>query len=91
MDDEWWLAIQREKRTEILSLLHHSKTAEHPGMSQMKLTVSSRFYRPRMRDDIENWIRCYQLCTMVKGGPRRQRARLQQEWNGALFDRVAFD
>ncbi len=28
---------------------------------------------------------------MAKRGPRRQRAPLQQEINGALFDRVAFD
>ncbi len=28
---------------------------------------------------------------MVKRGPRRQRAPLQQELNGALLDRVAFD
>ncbi len=28
---------------------------------------------------------------MAKRGPRRQRAPLQQELSGALFDRVAFD
>ncbi len=49
--------IPQEKRTEILSLLHDSKTAGHPGKSRMKLTVSSRFYWPHMRDDIENWIK----------------------------------
>ncbi|MBL0686804.1 MAG: hypothetical protein JJV94_03140 [Sulfurospirillum sp.] len=54
VDDEWWLVIPREKRTEILSLLHNSKMAGHPDMSRMKLTVGSRFYWPRMRQDIEN-------------------------------------
>ncbi len=58
--------------TEILFLLHDSKTAGHPGMSQRKLTVSSRFYWPRMRDDIENWVKCCRPCTMAKRGPRRQ-------------------
>ncbi len=28
---------------------------------------------------------------MIKRGPRRQRAPLQQEISGSLFDRVAFD
>ncbi len=58
VDDEWRLVIPREKCTEILSLLHDSKTAGHPGMSRMKLTVSSRFYWPHMRDDIKNWTKC---------------------------------
>ncbi len=66
VDDEWRLVIPSEKLTEILSLLHDSKTAGHPGMCWMKLTVSSRFYWQCMRDDIENWIKCCQPCTMVK-------------------------
>ncbi len=40
MSCDWLYA--GKKCTEILSLLHDSKTAGHPGMSQMKLTVSSR-------------------------------------------------
>ncbi len=91
VDDEWRLVIPREKHTEILSLLHDSKTAGHPGMSQVKLTVSSRFYWPRMRDDFENWIKCCRPCTMAKRGIRRQWAPLQQEMNRALFDHVVFD
>ncbi len=86
VDDECLLVILRDKRTEILSLLHDSKTAGHLGISRMKLTVSSRFYCPHMRDDIECWP-----CTMAKRGPRRQQAPLQQELNGAPFDCVAFD
>ncbi len=70
VDDEWRLVIHREKCTEILSLLHNSKTAGHPGMSLMKLTISSRFYWPYMRNDIKNWIRCCRPCTIVKRGPR---------------------
>ncbi len=54
--DEWRLVIPRDKHKEILSLLHSSTKAGHPGMSRMKLTVCSRFYWPRMRNDIENWI-----------------------------------
>ncbi len=42
--DEWRLVIARDKRKEILSLLHESITAGHTGMSQMKLTICSRFY-----------------------------------------------
>ncbi len=58
VDEEWRLVIPQEKHTEILSLLYNRKTAGYPGMSLMKLTVSSRFYWPRMRYDIENWIKC---------------------------------
>ncbi len=89
--DEWRLVIHRDKRKEILSLLHSSTTEGHPGMSRMKLTVCSRFYWPRMRNDIENWIKCCRSCTMAKRGPRRQCAPLQQEISGSPFDCVAFD
>ncbi len=60
-------------------------------MSRMKCTVCSRFYWPRMRNDIENWLKCCQSCTMAKRGPRQQRAPLQQELSRSPFDRVAFD
>ncbi len=52
--DEWRLVIARDKQKEILSLLHNSNTAGHPSMSRMKFTLCSRFYWPRMRNDIEN-------------------------------------
>ncbi len=89
--DEWRLVIPRDKRTEILHLLHDSKTAGHPGMSQMILTVCSRFYWPCMRKDVDNWVTCCQPCSMAKRRPRQQRAPLQQEINGVPFDHVAFD
>ncbi len=89
--DEWRLVIPRDKHKEILSLLHSSNMAGHPGMSRMKLTICSRFNWPRMRNDIENWIKCCQSCTMAKRGPRRQQKPLQQEISGSLFDHVAFD
>ncbi len=89
--DEWRLVIPRDKRKEILSLLHSSTTAGHPGMHRVKLTVCSRFYLPQMRNDIENWIKCCRSCIMAKRGPRRQRALLPQEISGSLFDHVAFD
>ncbi len=68
--DKWRLVIPRDKRKEILSLLHSSTTAGHPGMSHMKLTICSRLYWPRMRNDIENWIKCCRSCTMAKRGHR---------------------
>ncbi len=86
MNDACRLVIARDKPKEILSLLHNSNTAGHPGMSQMKLTICSRFYWPHMRNDIENQVKCCRSCTMAKRGPRRQRAPLQQEINGAPFD-----
>ncbi len=89
--DEWRLVIARDKSNEILSLLHDSTMAGLPGMSGMKLTVCLRFYRPHIRNDIENWVKCCLLCTMAKRGPRRQRAPLQQELSGSAFNHVTFD
>ena len=72
-------------------MLHDSDYAGHPGMSRMKLTIGTRFYWPRMRQDIENWVKCCRSCTMAKRGPKLSRHPLQQELSGAPFDRVAFD
>ncbi len=69
VDEEWRLVIPRDKQSEILSLLHDSKFAGHPGKSRVKLTVGSRFYWHRMRQDILNWIKCCRSCTMAKRGP----------------------
>ncbi len=69
VDDERRLVIPRDKQSEILSLLHDSKFAGHPGMSHIKLTIGSRFYWPCMRQDIENWIKCCRSCTTAKRGP----------------------
>ncbi len=89
--DEWRLVIPGDKQKEILSLLHNSKTTGHPGISRMKLTVCSRFYWLHMRKDVENWVTCCRPWAMAKRGHRRQRTPLQQELNGAPFDRVVFD
>ncbi len=70
--DEWRLVITRDKRMEILSLRHDSKTSGHPGMSRTKLTVCSRFYWLRMRKDVENWVTCCRPSSMAKRGPKRQ-------------------
>ncbi len=53
------LVISRDRCSEILSVLHDNKFAGHLDMSRMKLTVGTRFYWPSMRQDIENWIKCY--------------------------------
>ncbi len=71
VEDPWRLVIPRDKCSEILSMLHDNKCAGHPGMSRMKLTVGTRFYWPRKRQDIENWIKFCQSRMMAKREPKR--------------------
>jgi len=87
----WRYVMPSELRTTIMQLLHDSRWAGHPGMSRMKSTIGSRFYWPRMRGDIEAWIKCCRACAMAKRGKGRGKAPLQQEISGAPFQRVAFD
>ncbi len=47
-------------------------------------------YWPRIRQDIENWIKCCRSCMMAKHGLKRSKHPLQ-EISGAPFDRVSFD
>ncbi len=89
--DPWRLVIPRSIRTKILKTLHNSKWADHPGMTKMKSNIGLRFYWPRMRDDIESWVKCCRSCAMSKRGQGRRKAPLIQELSGAPFQRVAFD
>jgi len=90
-EDPWRLVIPRELRKEIMEMLHDSKWAGHPGMSRMKASLGSRYYWPRMREDIESWVKCCRACAMAKRGKGRGKAPLIQELSGAPFQRVAFD
>ncbi len=56
--DRWRLVIPRSIRTKILELLHDSKWAGHPGITQIKSSIGLRFCWPRMRDNIESWVKC---------------------------------
>ena len=89
--DTWRLVIPRSIRSKILAELHDSKWAGHPGMSRMKASIGLRFYWPRMRDDIESWVKCCRSCAMNKRGHGRGKAPLIQELSGSPFQRVAFD
>ncbi len=77
--DPWRLIIPRSIR------------AGHPGMTRMKSSIGLRFYWPRMRDDIESWVKCCRSCAMTKRGHGRGRAPLIQKVAGAAFQIVAFD
>jgi len=89
--DNWRLVIPHSLRRKVMELLHNSKWAGHPGMSRMKSSIGSRYFWPKMRQDIESWVRCCRACAMAKRGKGRGKAPLQQELSGFPFQRVAFD
>ncbi len=91
VEEPWRLVIPRDKCSEILSMLHDNKSAGHPGMSRMKLTVGTIFYCPCIRQDIDNWNKCFRLLTMAKWSPKLSCPQLQQELSGAQFNQLSFD
>ncbi len=80
VEDYWRLVIPIDKRSEILSMLHDNKCAGHSGMSGMKVMVGTRFYWPCMRQDIENWIKCCQSCTMEKEDQNDHDTHYNKSW-----------
>ena len=78
-------------RKDILHALHNSPVAGHQGVTRTTQLIGRRFYWPRMRHDISEWIRCCETCEKTKHGPGRGKSKLQQELSGAVFERVAFD
>ena len=89
--DTWRLVIPHVMRRKVMELLHNTKWAGHPGMTRMKSSIGSRYFWPKMRQDIESWVKCCQACAMAKRSQGRGKAPLQQELSGFPFQRVAFD
>ena len=85
------LVLPKSCRKDIMTTMHDSKFAGHPGMSRMTTLISRKFYWPRMKHDIESWVSYCTTCYLNKRGPNQRKYPLLQEISGVPFQRVAFD
>ena len=75
----------------ILQQLHDAPSGSHLGVTKTLNKISSRFYWPGQRQDMENWCKSCQLCAARKSPARKRKAKLQTELSSHPFQRVAMD
>ncbi|GJV79309.1 Toll/interleukin-1 receptor domain-containing protein [Tanacetum coccineum] len=61
----------------ILNECHNSKWAGHPGITRMLALVEGIYYWPRMRDDVETFVRTCLIC---------QQDKIEQTKSGGLLE-----
>lgn len=64
--EEWLIVVPREKRLEIIKINHDPPTCGHLGVAKTYARVNSRYYWPKMRQDIARYVRHCHVCLQTK-------------------------
>lgn len=64
--DSWKLVIPKKDRRAIISSAHEPPTAGHPGVFKTFSRITEKYYWPKMRNDIANFVRKCNICSMHK-------------------------
>ena len=88
-----WLqfVIPQDMVRSILQQLHDAPSGSHLGVTKTLNKISSRFYWPGQRRDVENWCKSCELCAARKSPARKRKAKLQTELSSHPFQWVAMD
>ncbi len=63
-------------RGEIIAASHDHITAGHPGIEKTKELVLQEYWWPRMKRDIENYVRACKMCQRTKSSTQAKAAPL---------------
>ena len=78
-------------RSEFFKALHHGKLGGHQGVNKTLAQLKTRYYWPRMREDVQLWCaRCHK-CGETKPMMLRKKSALCQTRVGAPFEKTAID
>ena len=67
--DQRQIVTPKPIRSEIMQLLHGSRTSGHLGREKTLKKIQSRFYWPGMTSDIARWCEMCTLCSQRRDGP----------------------
>lgn len=65
-ENEWLLVVPKPQRSKVIQECHDPPTSGHLGVFKTHARVSTRWYWPKMRADISNYVRRCQTCMMTK-------------------------
>ncbi|GJX33418.1 putative nucleotidyltransferase, ribonuclease H [Tanacetum coccineum] len=92
--DRIWVPLKGDVRTLIMDEAHKSKYFVHPGADKMYYDLRDRYWRPRMKKDIPEYVSKCWTCLKVKAEHQRPSGLLQQpeipvwKWEGIAMDFV---
>ncbi|GJS19051.1 putative reverse transcriptase domain-containing protein [Tanacetum coccineum] len=76
--DRVWVPLKGEVRTLIMDEAHKSKYSVHPGADKMYYDLRDRYWWPRMKKDIVEYVSKCLTCLKVKAEHQRPSGLLQQ-------------
>ena len=85
-----FIVVPLHRRKQVLQYLHQLPAAGHFGVHRTTAAATRHFYWPRMRNDIQRFVKSCLRYEMAKAGPGKGKS-LHQEISGARNERVAFD
>ncbi|GJT52089.1 retrovirus-related pol polyprotein from transposon TNT 1-94 [Tanacetum coccineum] len=92
--DRIWVPLKGDVRTLIMDEAHKSKYSVHPGADKMYYDLRDRYWWPRMKKDIAEYVSKCLTCLKVKAEHQRPSGLLQQpeipvwKWEGIAMDFV---
>jgi len=75
----------------VLENCHNAVTAGHMGIRRTLASVRRRFFWPRLRRDIQQWIGSCAVCASRKPTLRKRRGPMQDYRVGEPLERIALD
>lgn len=69
--DSWRLVIPKKDRRDIIISAHVPPTAGHTGVFKTFSRIAEKYYWPKMRNDVANFVRQCNICSMHKAGQAR--------------------
>ncbi|GKD35353.1 putative reverse transcriptase domain-containing protein [Tanacetum coccineum] len=76
--DRIWVPLKGDVRTLIMNEAHKSKYFVHPGADKMYYDLRDRYWWPRMKKDIAEYVSRCLTCLKVKAEHQRPSGLLQQ-------------
>ncbi|GKF64261.1 putative reverse transcriptase domain-containing protein [Tanacetum coccineum] len=92
--DRVWVPLKGEIRTLIMDEAYKSKYYVHPGADKMYYDLRDRYWWPRMKNNIAEYVSKCLTCLKVKAEHQRPSSLLQQpviplwKWKGIAMDFV---
>ena len=93
-NEEWKIVVGKRDRLEILKECHDSPLAGHMGVRKTFARVGAKYYWPKMRNDIANYVRKCSICQQVKpvndkpAGLMTERIGVSSPWEMISVDLV---
>ncbi|CAC5426234.1 unnamed protein product [Mytilus coruscus] len=85
------LVAPQKIRETIFHQLHHNKIAGHFGKDRTLNAIRTRFYWPRITENIKLWCLECDLCARCKPGPGVGKSPLRQSKSSAPLERINVD